>query len=121
MKTCGAKCSPKQQFTRLPNYPFTKLSSVIALIDDAPPVHTHFHEHRPVGFDHVIEPADVGVHVGASFRRHALEDGAHVVLDVASPSFPAFPATTERDHVMEVWMLGSNFLEIVPVVNVRFI
>src|ERR1039458_6417914 len=59
-----------------------------------------------------MQAADVRLHVAA-----AGDDFAHVVLHIAAAAGPKLAAAAERGHVVEVWVVARDALELVAIVE----
>src|SRR5437588_7161203 len=102
----------------IPN-PGSGVFSVVALEDDLLFVPAELlHQQFAVGGDHVVQAADVGVHVGAFFERAREHDLFHVLLDIAALARPGVFGAANGDEVMEVGILSRHLLKLLAIVNV---
>src|SRR5450755_1590012 len=93
------------------------LGSVVPLEDDLLAVPAKvFLEQFAVGIHHLVQAADVGVHVMA-----IAHDLAQVVLNVSVKSFPIFGAAAERWQIVEVGMSLFDGQKLVAIVEPGFV
>jgi len=60
------------------------LELVVLLVKDRLPVPAQTLQKLTIGFDHLVQTADVGMHVGAT-----LDDSGYVFLDISAETLPA--------------------------------
>src|SRR5271165_2635687 len=70
---------------------------IVLLVENRFPVPAQALQQLAIGFDHLVQAANVGVHVGA-----ALNDPQQVVLNISSQTLPFRSAATERRQITKV-------------------
>src|ERR1700729_1782819 len=106
---------------------------IVAFEDDLLTSPSQLHKLVAARGNHVVQPADVCVDVeGLGFRRGLyrrsrttgrplVDNGGNMLLHVAAETFPPFVGTAQSRKVMEIGVLGSDALEILLVVDFRFV
>src|ERR1700730_5517729 len=87
--------------------------SVVFLVTDGGSIPTQTLQQFPVRLDHLVEAADVGVHVGAGSN-----DFGQMFLHVSSHPFPLGSATAQRGQKMKVGVLCCEAFKLLAIVNV---
>ena len=92
-------------------------NSIVALEDDLLAVPAKlFLEQFAVGIDHLVQSADVGLHVAALTNNLA-----NVVLNVASKSWPIVATAAQSRQVVEVGMRLFDGAKLIAVVEAVFV
>src|SRR2546422_502624 len=58
------------------------------------------------------------MHFLALFRREALNDGTHMVLNVAAQAFPLLAGTAERCQIMKIRVACRQLLKIIVIIDI---
>src|SRR6185312_9182377 len=77
-----------------------------------------FFQHLAGGRDHVVESANVRVHIRPLIRGTILNDLSHVLLHVSTRPFPRAVGAAEGDDVVEIGEIVGDEIEVILVVNV---
>ena len=89
---------------------------VVALEVDRLLVPAEFEQEITVAGDHLLQPADVGIHVGTTVR-----DLTHELLHISLFARPGLGRPAEGRNVMETLLLFFEAEEIAVVVNILFV
>src|SRR5205814_185195 len=114
---CGFSRAPKKIPCYFPCY--QAISLIVSLIDNLPLLPAQLLlQHLSIGADHVVEPANVGVHVLALLLRSRQNDLAHPLLNVPAAATPFVRPAAERHHVLSVQILSGNPAKEILVVDI---
>src|SRR5260370_23450276 len=87
--------------------------SVVFFVTNRSSIPTQTLKQFAVRLDHLVEAAEVGVHVGAGSR-----DFGQMFLDISSEAFPLGRATAQRGEKMKVGVICCQMLELLAIVNI---
>src|SRR5450631_33453 len=87
--------------------------SVVFLVTDRSPIPTQTLQQLAVRFDHLVETADVGVHVGTGSN-----DFGQMFLHVSSQPFPLWIGAAQRGKEMKLGMVGGEPFKLLAIINV---
>src|SRR5437660_9360113 len=80
-----------------------------------------FGQQFAIGGDHVVQSADVTIHLLAQLGRARQHDFFHVLLHVSTLSLPILRWPADSDQIMELGILLCQLLELALIVNVLLI
>ena len=90
-------------------------SLIVFLAANRLPVPLKRPEQLAIGRHHLVEAANVSLHIAASANNFS-----DVVLNVPSQSAPVRSATAQRWHEMKIGVFSSQALELFTIIDVLF-